>query len=241
MGACWCGESYFVGADHVPRIVTGGNIKIQSWRLQIAPAVTLTQESISPGLPTIQDPGLFTTVSSNGTTARSAVVWTVSHPATTSPASINLDALDPTSGAILFSAVAGTWPNVGGNANIVPMVFHGHVYVASFGQLAIFGLLPAGSKPHVALALQARPAAAEPGVHEVYGIVESAGGSHVLLHARGKRFSVDTTAAAQADLLVRLYPGEAVFVRGRLSGPNSLEAISVARAKPSPAGWAPDR
>jgi hypothetical protein len=240
MGYCWCGQSYFVGSDLVPRIVTGGNRQIVSWRLQTAPAVALTQESVSPVLPSVQDPGLFTTVSSNGTASGSAVVWTVTRPDTRSPATVSLDALDPATEKILFSAVAGTWPSVDGNANIVPTVFNGRVYVASFGQLAIFGLLPAGSKARVALAPQARRDAAEPGVQEVYGFVETASGSRFLLRAREERISVDATAAARASLLVRLYPGEAVFVRGRFRPPNSLEAISVARAKSSPTSWAPD-
>jgi hypothetical protein len=241
MGYCWCGQSYFVGSDLVPRIVTGGNRQIVSWRLQTAPAVALTQESVSPVLPSVQDPGVFTTVSSNGTSPGSAVVWTVTRPATRSPATVSLDALDPASGTILFSAVAGTWPSVDGNANIVPTVFKGRVYVASFGQLAIFGSLTAGSKARVAVAPQTRLEAAEPGVHEVYGIVELASGSRFLLRAREGRISVDATPAARAALVVRLYRGEAVFVRGRSRAPNSLEAISVARAKSSPASWAQDR
>jgi len=241
MGYCWCGQSYFVGSDLVPRIVSGGNRQIVSWRLQTAPSVALTQESISPVLPSVQDPGLFTTVSSNGTAANSAVVWTVTRPATRSPATVSLDALDPASGAILFSGVAGTWPSVDGNANIVPTVFNGHVYVASFGQLAIFGLLPGGTAARVALAPQLRAEAAEPGVHEVYGVVETASGSQFFLNARGGRFSVDATAAARDALCVRLYPGEAVFVRARFRAPNTLQASSVARAKSSPESWAPDR
>jgi hypothetical protein len=242
MGYCWCGESYFVGADLVPRIVTSGNRQIVSWRLQTAPAVALTQESASPVIPSVQDPGLFTTVSSNGTAANSAVVWTVTRPATRSPATVSLDALDPANGAILFSAVAGTWPSVDGNANIVPTVFNGRVYVASFGQLAIFGLLPAGSKARIALAPQARVGAGEPGVHEVYGVVETArGGSRFLLRARRGRYVIDAAPAARAALLITLYAGEAVLVRGRFRTPNSLEAISVARAKSSPESWAPDR
>ena len=40
----------------------------------------------------------------------------------------------------LFSAVAGNWPNTGGNANIVPVVANGKVYVASNKKLSIFGL-----------------------------------------------------------------------------------------------------
>jgi hypothetical protein len=40
----------------------------------------------------------------------------------------------------LFSQPAGEWPNTGGNANVVPVVANGKVYVASNKQLTIFGL-----------------------------------------------------------------------------------------------------
>ena len=40
----------------------------------------------------------------------------------------------------LFSGRAGTWPNVGGNANLVPVVANGEVFVGSNKQLHIFGL-----------------------------------------------------------------------------------------------------
>ena len=52
--------------------------------------------------------------------------------------------------ARLFSGVAGTWPNLNGNANLVPVVANGKVYVASYRQLRIFGLTPAASKSQTA-------------------------------------------------------------------------------------------
>jgi hypothetical protein len=48
--------------------------------------------------------------------------------------------------ATLFSATAGTWPNYGGDSNQVPMIANGMVYVASYKQLDIFGLLPSPQK-----------------------------------------------------------------------------------------------
>ena len=35
---------------------------------------------------------------------------------------------------------AGTWPNTGGNSNLVPVVANGEVFVASHAQLKIFGI-----------------------------------------------------------------------------------------------------
>jgi hypothetical protein len=41
----------------------------------------------------------------------------------------------------LFQAPAGSWPNYGNNANLVPMVANGDVFLASYQQLQSFGLL----------------------------------------------------------------------------------------------------
>jgi hypothetical protein len=57
-----------------------------------------------------------------------------------------LYAFNPESGKamdLLFKAVAGSWPNQGGNSNQVPMIANGMVYVGSNKQLKIFGLKPA--------------------------------------------------------------------------------------------------
>ena len=41
----------------------------------------------------------------------------------------------------LFSAVGGYWPNINGDSNLVPLVANGKVYVASYQELLVFGLL----------------------------------------------------------------------------------------------------
>jgi len=46
---------------------------------------------------------------------------------------------------LLFSGVAGQWPNFNGDSNQVPTIANGKVYVASYQQLNIFGLLPAAA------------------------------------------------------------------------------------------------
>jgi hypothetical protein len=143
IGQCWCAESYFTGWDGIARIVSSGGSNIMIWRLQTSPSVTLINESISPALPTsVQDPGFFTSVSSNRNS--NAVVWAVGRPVDANPADVILYAFAPQAAAQgnngwLFSGVAGTWPNVLGNANIVPVVANGRVYVASYKELAIFG------------------------------------------------------------------------------------------------------
>jgi hypothetical protein len=91
-----------------------------------------------------QDPGFFTSVSSDD--SKGPIIWAVSRPDNSSPANVSLFAFSarPSGGgstlSTLFQGTAGTWPNTGGNANIVPVVANGHVFVASNQQLTIFGL-----------------------------------------------------------------------------------------------------
>ena len=85
-------------------------------------------------------PGFFTSISSNGTS--NPIIWALSRPSSTD-LSIYLYAFNPDSGTTmktLFTGPAGTWPNLGGNANLVPVVANGQVLVASHNQLEIFGL-----------------------------------------------------------------------------------------------------
>ena len=126
----------------------------------MSPSPTLTQEAtatISSGR------GFFTSVSSNGAAAGSAIIWAVGGPTGTGadPTAVTLYAwaATPSSGSTnlpqLLTAPAGSWPNTGGHANIVPVVANGNVYVASAyldgagntrGQLDIFGKGGHGSR-----------------------------------------------------------------------------------------------
>jgi outer membrane protein assembly factor BamB len=141
-GTCWCGHSYFVDpSDGLARVVSSGSRIAKVWKLQTSPTPTLTKVSTSPSIGGGQDPGFFTTISSNGTA--SPIIWALSRPVSSSSTDINLFAFDPESGATmtqLFKASAGTWPNLGGNANLVPLVANGRVFVASNKELRIFGL-----------------------------------------------------------------------------------------------------
>jgi hypothetical protein len=49
----------------------------------------------------------------------------------------------------LFNGGAGSWPNVGGNSNLVPVVANGEVFVASYKQLQIFGLKSGHKAPAI--------------------------------------------------------------------------------------------
>ena len=142
VGACWCGQSYFVDPlDGLGRVVSSGGRLVNAWRVQTSPTVALIKVATSPSIGGAQDPGFFTTISSNGNAQ--PIIWAISHPPNTTAAPISLFAFDPDSGSTmvqLFAGTAGAWPNLGGNANLVPVVANGLVFVASNKQLQIFGL-----------------------------------------------------------------------------------------------------
>jgi hypothetical protein len=149
MGGCWCGESYYVDPkDGVGRVVSSGNSQAMIWKVQTSPTVALQLVAESPAGPgSAQDPGFFTTISSNGTAG--PIIWAVSRPPNTTRGPVELFALNPESGSttrVLFHGTAGNWPNLGGNANLVPVVANGQVFVASYKQLRIFGLAAAPTK-----------------------------------------------------------------------------------------------
>ena len=116
--------------------------------------------------PTGQDRGFFTTVSCNGSGAfgnctNTPIIWAVSRP-TSSTSAVALTSMhfrgwrQAGATALLFGPTkVGPWPNIGGNANIVPTVSNGLVYVASSKSLTI---LKPGATTAAPLA-EAQPAA----------------------------------------------------------------------------------
>ena len=141
VGNCWCGPSYFVDpVDSGARVVSGGGRVVYVWKVKSSPTTSLSLAASSVSIGGGQDPGFFTSISSNGTS--NPIIWALSRP-TSTDLSIYLYAFNPDSGTTmktLFRGAAGTWPNVGGNANLVPVVANGQVLVASHNQLEIFGL-----------------------------------------------------------------------------------------------------
>jgi hypothetical protein len=117
------------------------------------------------------------------------------------------------------------------------------VFVASYKQLAIFGLLPAGARSATPLRPSFPQYANLPaGVHQFTGVIGVLTGSAFTLRTRsGRLLQVDATAAVRNYRSVDLYPGETVSVRGRLTGPWGLSAALVLREKWSSAMWSPDR
>jgi hypothetical protein len=143
IGGCWCGPSYFVDpSDGTGRVVSSGNTQAIVWKVKTSPKVALTMVKQASVNNSAQDPGFFTTISSNGN--NNPIIWALSRPPKTSEEPIRLFAFDPESGGhtmkTLFQSKAGNWPNLSGDANLVPVVANGQVFVASHKQLQIFGL-----------------------------------------------------------------------------------------------------
>jgi hypothetical protein len=251
IGPCWCGPSYFTGPDGVGRVVSSGgggsnNAQIAVWKVQTSPTVALVLEGTAPRVANGQDGGTFTTVSSNGTLAGTAILWAAGRPTDINPATVNLYAFaaTPSSGTLplLFSSPAGSWPYTGGNANIVPVVANRRIFVASYRQLTIFGL---GGHPFVArAAAAAQPAAlnTHKPPHEITGVLEDADGPVLTLRTRaGKIARVDDSESIRRKQIGVLVTGYAYTVQGTYDSTGALHAQSVARAKDSAAIWPLDR
>lgn len=148
IGGCWCGQSYFQDASGGGRVVTSGGNLVRLWQVQTSPNPALTLLKNSSFVATLQDPGFFTSISSNGTS--NPVIWAVSRPQSAGKYPLFLYAFNPAVGKAtlkrLLRMKAGYWPNTGGNSNLVPVVANGQVFVASNKMLDIFGLLGGNSQ-----------------------------------------------------------------------------------------------
>jgi hypothetical protein len=146
IGKCWCEPSYF--DDGTPTLVSSGGNTLHLWTVQAGPNTTLVSRAPATTLSTGDDPGFFTTVSSNG--ASGTIVWAVTRPLGSGDTRVWLYAYavgaPGTRLRQIFAVPAGTWTDPNHNSNIVPVVANGRVYVASHASLAIFGL-GAGAEP----------------------------------------------------------------------------------------------
>jgi hypothetical protein len=252
IGGCWCGESYYQGSDGVGRVVTSGGSglpsgdslsNVETWTVNTFRSPPLTLEASSQMLETSpQDPGFFTTVSSNGTQPNSAIIWAIGRP-TCCDTHITLYAFNGTrSGGTLptlWSGRAGFWPYLSGDADLVPTVANGLVYVATYRQLAIFGLIPQGEQPAAKLkqpvAAPFRPAGAL-----FWGTVQSVRGSRIKVVLRtGKLLQVDLSGAFAQGTTIEPVVGQHVAVNGNLDQQGVLEARFMWRAK-GPGSWGSD-
>lgn len=248
IGGCWCGPSYFDAAsDSVPRIVASGGNNVIVWKVPKSHPIKLAQAGSSYSLPGGQDPGFFTAVSSNGRHP-GAIIWALARPEYV-PGNITLFAFESepsTTGyslQALYQAPAGTWVSGGGDADLVPVVANGKVFVASYEQLDIFGLLGPNAKavtPAVPVIKAPRAAVGVP--HEVTGTLVAINGSRLTLRARtGHLIRVDDSDAVRRERSVDLIVGEPLGATGSRDAAGILHAQVIVRAKPSSATWPPDR
>jgi PQQ enzyme repeat len=240
---CWCGTSYYEGSDGIGRVVSSAG-SLQTWQVATTPAPHLVAESTTATIPhTEQDPGFFTVVSSNQRRAGTAIIWAVGRP-TGSPATVTLYAFSatPASGTLplLYSGAAGSWPNTGGNANIVPLVANGKVYVGAYKTVTIFG--PNGT-PAVTTSAAVASEKSAANVTRVTGTLVAIEGSQMTLLTRaGREVQIDAAparAAERAAILVVGQPYTVIAPRGDSATP--LEATSITRAKPGQGAWPTDQ
>jgi hypothetical protein len=158
---------------------------------------------------------------------------------------------------MLFYGDLGAWKNVGGNANSVPVVANGKVFVASDQNLAIFGIgtvsspLPLLSSstiiPKIATGARIQTTKPEavggPANVMVFGIITSISeeGSMLALRLRdGRMVQVDTSFASQYHAIGVPVVGNAALVRGTFDANGVLQAVQVQRGKNANA-YGPDQ
>ena len=238
IGGCWCGESYFVDpVDGMGRVVASGGGSVGVWRVVTSPTAMLTNVTNSSGLGNnVQDPGFFTSISSNGTA--NPIIWAISRPATTSNgAPISLYAFDPESGGStmsqLFNATAGAWPNTTGNANLVPVVANGLVFVASHQQLQIFGLTGQAGATTTTLSSSVNPSVSGKPVAFTATVSQQSGG----VIPTGKVEYLNGTAVLAT---LKLTSGSARYVTSKLPpGTNAITAVYLGDSSHSGSTSAP--
>jgi hypothetical protein len=245
---CWCGPSYFHGSDGIGRVVSSAG-SLQTWKIETSPAPTLVAEGTGTVQQSEQDPGFFTVVSSHLANLNTAIIWAVARPSQSAPLTLYAFAAVPTNGTLkqLYSSPAGQWPNLGGNANIVPVVANGKVYVAAYKGLMIFGPNGHAASQPAAAAVAATTmerAALPPGVTQrVTGTLLAINGMSLTLRTRSKKVvMMDISLAMQTEQVASLKVGRPFTAMATDSGPaGALQAVSIARAKPGVGAWPPDQ
>jgi PQQ enzyme repeat len=254
IGDCWCGPSYFKGADGIGRVVSSGGSQVKQWTVTTAntPALTL-EASARPLENTGQNPGFFTSISSNGNSPNTAIIWAVGRPKDNNDNSVVVYAFDATAsdGTLkkLWSDEGGTWPYTSGNSNIVPTVANGMVYVASYKQLRIFGLTAPNGGPKRLTVVASHPQPPQSALAQFtpttgplyWGTIHSVERSRVTLELRGGRLLTvdvsDVLPEATSDFGAI---GRALAVSGTMEPNGVLRATEIWRAK-GPSLWGPDR
>ncbi len=144
-GGQFGGPAYFVDSSGNQKILFGGSPNLNAYTLGTAPYGLSLTSATNVGQLENRDAGVTPVVSSNGTQAGSAVVWTIMTPPgnTNGTGKISLYAFDGANlGHTLYTAQGGVWTGNGdtGGALITPLVANGRVYLATDGVVSVFGL-----------------------------------------------------------------------------------------------------
>jgi len=144
-GEMWGGPATFQDATGTNYVVYGSGNPLTTYKLGLSPIGLTTQSSANVGCLECRDQGSQPVVSSNGTTAGTAVVWALKTPGN-SGGTITLYAFNALKmSQTLFAGAAGQWtitPGAAwiGGALVSPTVANGRVYVPTDGAVAVFGL-----------------------------------------------------------------------------------------------------
>jgi hypothetical protein len=144
-GRQWGGPAYFVDSFGNQKILYGGTPSLDAFTLKPAPDYDLSLTSnTTVGVMETRNFGVTPVVSSNGTVSGSAVVWAIATANSESGAvPITLYAFNGADLAqTLFAAQAGVWTSDGdtGGALITPLVANGRVYLATDGEVTVYGI-----------------------------------------------------------------------------------------------------
>ncbi len=134
MGGCWCGAAYYAGPGAGTVFYQGSSDLLTAYSVSTGAKPRLTQ--VAQSTDGAGFGGSFPVVSSNGSTANTAVVWAIERGNPTE----QLAAYDAVNlGAPLFKANAGSWSN-GSRAYLTPLIANGRAYVPAYKTVTVFGL-----------------------------------------------------------------------------------------------------
>ena len=245
IGNCYCGPSYFEGADGAPRVVSSGNNGLAVWTVHASGhslALVKDYDGPDPLGTTFFQGGFFTSVSSNNNMANSAIIWAVRRPQREDPVqSLTLYAYDAKDGTHLCAADAGPWPNdlrmgYAAAPNAVPVVANGKVIIASYKELRVFGIGGASAcGVNIAqtaqhdLAEHLAPAMAPSNGQfvEMKGTIVDLGDTTLHLKSDEKTVEVDLTNVLKSGRHGNMDPGKPVTIRGIEATPGVLTAESI--------------
>jgi FtsP/CotA-like multicopper oxidase with cupredoxin domain len=144
-GGMWGGPAFFQDASGNSYVVYGGGNPLSTFEISPSNAtLSVVANSSNVGCLECRNSGSQPVISSNGTTAGTAIAWALKTPGN-SGGTITLYAFDALKMTTLYSGAAGNW-TVGSGASYIagalvsPLVANGRVYVPTDGSVAVFGL-----------------------------------------------------------------------------------------------------